>query len=86
MGKKIKDLSKFISPGADNYEPTDSLTKPTPQRTINYRKDRTDFSKSITGNVGPGDYEVEKGTTKELGKISKSLKFPKNRNKNVHIK
>ena len=75
MGKKIKDLPQFITPGADNYEPKEDLTRPTPQRTINYQTNRTDFSKSITGAIGPGVYRVEKDGRKELGKMSKSLKF-----------
>lgn len=83
MGRKLKDLQKFITPGADEYYPTDDLTKPAAQRVINYETNRTNFSKSITGQIGPGDYEVMSETRKQLGKVSKSLKFEKNRNKNV---
>lgn len=56
MGKKIKDLTKFVTPGADNYRPKDDLTKPNAQRTVSYYTNRTDFSKSITGKIGPGVY------------------------------
>ena len=62
MGKKIKDLTQFITPGADNYNPTDDLTKATPQRVINYKTDRTDFSKSVTGQIGPGVYDPKNTT------------------------
>ena len=76
MGKKIKDLTQFITPGADNYQPKENLTKPSAQRTINYYTNRTDFSKSITGPIGPGVYETsDSGSARELGKMSKSLKF-----------
>ena len=54
---------------------------------INFQTKRTDFSKSVMGAIGPGVYMVEKDDAKkartELGKMSKSLKFQKNRNKNV---
>ena len=89
MGRKIKDLPQFITPGADEYQPKEDLTRPNPQRVINYNTNRTDFSKSVTGNIGPGVYFSEKDDIKktrtELGKMSKSMKFGKNRNKNVRF-
>lgn len=60
MGRKIKDIPDFVTPAADNYDPNEVLTKPNPQRTINYQTKRTDFSKSITGAIGPGVYMTEK--------------------------
>ncbi len=56
MGRKIKNLPEFITPAGNDYDPIDYLTKTTPQRVINYDTNRTNFSKSITGEVGPGDY------------------------------
>ena len=87
MGRKIKDLPQFITPGADEYQPKEDLTRPSPQRVINYRTNRTDFSKSITGPIGPGGYQTQRDSSQkartELGKMSKSMKFGKNKNKNV---
>lgn len=83
MGHKLKKFTEFVTPAGSNYNPVDHLTKPLAQRVINYHTSRVDFSKSITGNVGPGDYLQDKDTRGELGKMSKSLKFQKNRNKNV---
>lgn len=60
MGRKLKEQQQFITPAGNDYKPNDVLTKPNPQRVINYDTMRSDFSKSITGNVGPGDYEIEK--------------------------
>lgn len=64
MGRKLKDLPEFITPAGSDYTPIEYLTKPAPQRVINYDTNRVDFSKSITGVVGPGDYDVNKGATK----------------------
>jgi hypothetical protein len=75
MGRKLKDLTEFVTPAGSNYDPVDLLTKPNPQRVINYHTDRVDFSRSITGKVGPGDYLFDKNANLELGKMSKSLKF-----------
>lgn len=56
MGHKLKKLTQDITPAGSNYNPVIYLTKPAAQRVINYATNRSDFSKSITGNVGPGDY------------------------------
>lgn len=72
MGRKLKKIPDFVTPAGSNYEPVDLLTKPNPQRVINFDANRTDFSKSITGNVGPGDYIKDKDSQGELGKMSKS--------------
>lgn len=60
MGKKIKDIEKLAVPGTGQYDPKYSLAKPNSQRTISYKAYRTDFSKSMTGRVGPGEYETTK--------------------------
>lgn len=75
MGRKLKELTEFITPAGSDYNPVDLLTKPTAQRVINYHTMRVDFSRSITGKVGPGDYLADKDAKLELGKMSKSLKF-----------
>ena len=75
MGRKLKELTEFITPAGSDYNPVDLLTKPTAQRVINYHTMRVDFSRSITGKVGPGDYLGDKDAKLELGKMSKSLKF-----------
>ena len=86
MGLKLKKMTEFVGPAPDNYTPSDSLTKPQPQRSINYDANRTDFSKSITGKrVGPGVYEVQTDEKLNLGKIGKGPKFGPNKNKNVKI-
>lgn len=83
MGLKLKKMTEFVGPAPDNYTPSDSLTKPQPQRSINYDANRTDFSKSITGKrVGPGVYEVQTDEKLNLGKIGKGPKFGPNKNKN----
>jgi hypothetical protein len=47
--------------------------------------DRVDFSKSLTGKkVGPGSYRLDANAKSELGKMSKSMKFAKNYDKNVN--
>lgn len=84
MAKKLQKLTEFENPAPSAYDPKDSLTKPQPQRPINFDSDRTDFSKSITGkNVGPGVYQVEKQDPILLGKIGKGPKFDPEKNKNV---
>ena len=40
--------------------------------TLVLRSNRTDFSKTITGIIGPGEYNIHKQSEGELGKISKS--------------
>ena len=83
MGKKIKNLPEFKTPGANYYNPNYKYNKHLAQRTINYSTKRTDFSRSGTGNVGPGDYESSIEYRSTLGKISQSHKFPINKNQNV---
>ena len=84
MAIKLKKMTDFVNPSPSAYQPKEDLTKPLPQRAINYRSDRTDFSKSITGrSVGPGVYEVRTKEELSLGKIGTSPKFPANKNKNV---
>jgi hypothetical protein len=86
MASKLKEMSRFESPSPSAYDPKSTLTKPQPQRPINYDSQRTDFSRSITGkNVGPGVYQIEKQDPSALGKIGKSDKFEPNKNKNVQL-
>lgn len=86
MAIKLKKLTEFVNPAPTAYEPNDILTKPAPQRPINYYSDRIDFSKSITGGkVGPGKYEVRTKEELSLGKIGKGLKFEPNKNANVNL-
>lgn len=75
MSLKLKKLTEFVNPAPSAYDPKEILTKPTSQRPINYHSDRVDFSKSITGRVGPGVYEIQKKETTSLGKIGKGYKF-----------
>lgn len=61
MGKKLKQDVKFITPGADHYQPKISFSKQSSPRVINFYSNRVDFSKSLTGEkIGPGSYPVEK--------------------------
>ena len=56
MGLKLKKLTEFINPAPSAYDPKEGLTKPRSQYPINSYSVRTDFSKSVTGRVGPGVY------------------------------
>lgn len=56
MALKLKKLPEYINPAPSAYNPKDDLTKPTYKRPINCYSDRTDFSKSITANLGVGAY------------------------------
>lgn len=52
-----RDKSKpFVLPGAGNYDINDGLIKRKAQSSIVFTSDRVDFSKTITGNIGPGHY------------------------------
>lgn len=58
MGKKIKELTQFVTPSSFNYNPKEDLTRYSPKRVVNCYSDRMDFSKSVTGpKVGPGLYK-----------------------------
>lgn len=74
-----------MTPGADHYFPNDAFNRTTPQRTISYQTNRTDFSRSVTKRIGPGDYESKKSKNVEMGKMSKAEKFLPNKNKNVKM-
>lgn len=53
--------------------PKHKLTKARAQSTIVFQGDRSDFSKTITGPIGPGQYDIKNAThSGELGKIGKS--------------
>lgn len=59
MGKKLKEMAKFVSPGADHYEPKSDYPKQVSPRIINFYSNRVDFSKSLTGEkIGPGSYKI----------------------------
>ena len=59
MGKKFKVDVKFVTPGADQYQPKEDFTRQSSPRVINFYSNRVDFSKSLTGQkVGPGSYIV----------------------------
>lgn len=75
MGHKLKKPVQDITPAGSNYSPMFYVTRPTAQRVINYATNRSDFSKSITRHVGPGEYATSRLDKSELGKMSKSLKF-----------
>lgn len=83
MALKLKKLTEFVNPAPSAYNPKEDLTRPASQRPINLYSDRTDFSKSITGRLGPGIYDVRRKQALSLGKIGKGLKFDPNRNFNV---
>ena len=83
---KLKKLTEDVYPAPSAYQPSEHLTRSTPQRTVNYYSNRTDFSKSITGKrVGPGVYEASKQNKSQYGKMGRGDKFPPNYNKNVTI-
>ncbi len=59
MGKKLKEDGKFVTPGADHYEPKSDFLKQASPRIVNFYSNRVDFSKSLTGEkIGPGSYQV----------------------------
>jgi hypothetical protein len=83
MGKILKKEAKkeeeqrlgLSTPGANYYKPKDSLTKQRVRSTIVFKGDRIDFSKTITGSIGPGQYELRKNLhLGELGKINNGRK------------
>lgn len=49
-----------MTPAANDYNPIDNLTKPNSQKAISYQTQRVDFSKSVTGSIGPGKYETDR--------------------------
>ena len=50
-----------------------NITKLRAQSTVVFRGDRTDFSKTITGDIGPGSYNLRTDPKlSELGKIGSS--------------
>lgn len=52
-------MAKFVSPGADHYEPKTDYSKQVSPRIINFYSNRVDFSKSLTGEkIGPGSYQI----------------------------
>jgi hypothetical protein len=60
IGKKLKQDMKFITPGADQYQPKEDFTRQSSPRVINFYSNRVDFSKSLTGQkIGPGSYAIE---------------------------
>ena len=80
MGKKLQKPEFFegpATPAPSKYKPTENLTRYTTQRPINMYANRSDFSKSVTGQkVGPGSYIKQSSWSRsELGKLSKSLKL-----------
>ena len=63
----------MVPPGANFYRPKINITRPKAKSTIVFRSDRLDFSKTITGPIGPGQYELRNDNLKgESGKIGSS--------------
>lgn len=59
MGIKLKKAIEMVTPSAFNYNPNEGVIRQTPQRSIDMRSKRIDFSKSITGpEIGPGLYQI----------------------------
>lgn len=84
MGRKTANASNTQTPGIGQYDPNFNAIKPKYQRVVSFDSNREDFSKSTTGQIGPGYYLTEGQAKAELGMMSKSLKFDKNRNTNVN--
>lgn len=62
--EKQDDESTLVTPGANHYRPKANITRAKAKSTIVFRSDRCDFSKTITGAIGPGQYELQKDHTK----------------------
>jgi len=85
MGKKLKEAESLVTPAADHYSPNKLFIAQSSPRVVNMYSNRVDFSKSLTGKkVGPGSYRVDTTGKSELGKMSKSMKFAKNNDRNVN--
>lgn len=56
MGIRHKKIKQFINPSPSNYDPKQTLIRSRSKSPINFNSERYDFSKSITGIIGPGDY------------------------------
>lgn len=63
---------KLATPGSADYSPKINITKRKAQSTIVFKSDRVDFSKTITGPIGPGSYHLGQGSQGEMGKIGRS--------------
>ena len=60
----------MVSPGANHYRPKANITRPNAKSTIVFKSERVDFSKTITGAIGPGQYDLKFDNSKgEAGKI-----------------
>jgi hypothetical protein len=61
-----------VVPGAAAYHPKDTVTRKKAHSTLMLRSNRVDFSKTFTGAIGPGQYDIYGHLNGELGKMPKS--------------
>jgi hypothetical protein len=59
-------------PDAATYKPRDEVTRKKASSTLVLRSHRVDFSKTITGIIGPGEYSINSESEGELGKLGRS--------------
>jgi hypothetical protein len=57
-----KEDEKLGTPSSADYSPKTNITKRKAQSTIVFKSDRVDFSKTITGPIGPGSYHIGQGS------------------------
>lgn len=74
MGWKLKKFAPDITPAGNDYEPNTSLTERRASDCLNFYANRTNFSRSITKHIGPGEYDLRTKLGHELGKMSRSLR------------
>jgi len=72
MGWKVKKLTQDITPSAHDYQPNISLTERRTTDALNLYSNRMDFSRSITKQIGPGEYNLRTQLKRELGKMGRS--------------
>lgn len=76
MGWKLLRLVKNITPSVHDYCPNTALTERKERESLTLIANRTDFSRSMTGRIGPGAYNLSARLGRELGKIGTSQRPP----------
>jgi hypothetical protein len=59
MPKKQESKEQEEAPGASSYFPIEMAIRKKAASTVMLRSQRTDFSRTNTGPIGPGEYSVE---------------------------
>jgi len=72
MGWKLKKLTQDITPSPHDYELNLSLTERRTSDCLNLYSNRMDFSRSVTKDIGPGQYELKSKLKGEMGIIGRS--------------